>query len=149
LVQPGDAPISVAARYGVSASHLARTNGSQSNSCVWLAQRLLMSGRDSIPGHPTVMISPASSASGTVVKGPASDSPSRASISVGLGPQHSEFVQIARGMTDANGRSRVHVPVQGVPSMTLVFAVAARARAGVSPPDAFDIANQGDRCLRC
>jgi hypothetical protein len=60
-------------------------------------------------------------------------------VMVCAGPDNSEFGEVARGTTDANGAFTVHVPAQGAPGMNLVFAVAVEGQPGVSSPDLFHI----------
>jgi hypothetical protein len=90
-------------------------------------------------GEPTVTISPTSGPSGTLVQVIASGFPSNAMVSVGMGPQNSEFSEVARGTTDASGVFSVQVPVQGAPGMVLVFAVAAEDKPGVISAEVFHI----------
>lgn len=89
--------------------------------------------------EPAVTISPTSGPSGTLIQVVASGFPPNTSVSVGVGPVASEFSEVARGKTNANGIFTMQVPVQGGPGMDLVFAVAAEGQPGVSSPDLFHI----------
>ena len=89
--------------------------------------------------EPNVTISPTGGPSGTLVQVVASGFPPNTPVSVCVGPVNSEFSEVARGTTDANGGFTVHVPVQGAPGMALVFAVATEDQRGVSSPDLFHI----------
>jgi TolB protein len=69
----------------------------------------------------------------------ASGFPPNTSVSVGVGPENSEFSHAAQGTTDANGVFVVQVPAQGGPGMRLVFAVAAEGQPGIASPVLFQI----------
>jgi len=86
-----------------------------------------------------VTISPTSGASGTVVEVVACGFPANTEVSVGLGPANSQFSEVAKGTTDAEGLLCVEVPVQGGAGMSMVFAVAAEGEPGVTSPDLFQI----------
>ncbi len=88
---------------------------------------------------PAVTISPTSGAPGTLVEVVACGFPAGTEVSVGLGPANSEFSEVAKGTTDAEGFFCVEVPVQGGAGMSMVFAVAAEGEPGVISPDLFQI----------
>jgi hypothetical protein len=58
---------------------------------------------------------------------------------VGVGPENSQFAEVARGEANADGVYLVQVPAQGAPGMNLVFAVCAEGGPGVFSPDQFHI----------
>ncbi len=89
--------------------------------------------------EPAVTISPASGPSGTLVQVVASGLAPNTSVSVGVGPENSEFSQAAQGTTDANGAFVVQVPAEGAPGMRLVFAVAVEGQPAIASPDLFHI----------
>ncbi len=88
---------------------------------------------------PAVTISPTSGPSGTLVEVAACGFPAGTEVSVGLGPANSQFSEVAKGTTDAEGFFCVEVPVQGATGMSMVFAVAAEGEPGVISPDLFQI----------
>jgi TolB protein len=88
---------------------------------------------------PSVRISPLSGPPGTLVQVVASDFEPYALVSVGVGPENSEFGEVALGKVNADGVYVVQVPAQGAPGMNLVFAVRAEGRPGVFAPDMFHI----------
>jgi hypothetical protein len=90
-------------------------------------------------GEPVVTISPTSGPSGTVVRGIANGFPGNAPVSVGVAPQNSEFSDVARGTTDANGVFSVEVSAEGAPGMDLVFAVGAEGQRGITSAEMFHI----------
>ena len=69
----------------------------------------------------------------------ASAFPANTGVSVGLGPANSEFSEVAKGITDAEGFFSIQVPVEGEAGMDWVFAVAAEGQPGVVSPDLFHI----------
>ena len=89
--------------------------------------------------EPSVTISPLGGPSGTLVQVVASGFPPYAPVSVGVGPENSEFGEIARGTTDANGAFGTQVSVQGAPDTNLIFAVSVEGQSGISSPDLFHI----------
>ena len=88
---------------------------------------------------PAVSIWPTSGPVGTTVRVVATGFSPHTAVSVGVGPQNSEFTEAARGTTDANGTFSVHVPAQGGPGMALVFAVSAAGQRGANAPELFRI----------
>lgn len=90
---------------------------------------------------PAVTISPTSGPSGTLVQVVASAFPAHTEVSVGLGPANSEFSEVARGTTDAEGFFSIQIPVEGEAGMDWVFAVAAEGQPGVVSSDLFHITN--------
>ena len=88
---------------------------------------------------PSVRISPLSGPPGTLVQFIASDFGPYASLAVGVGPENSDFAEVARGEANANGVYLVQVPAQGAPGMNLVFAVRAEGGPGALSPDRFHI----------
>ncbi len=88
---------------------------------------------------PAVSISPTSGPSGTLVEVVASAFPANTELSVGLGPANSEFSEVAKGTTDAEGFFSIQIPVAGEAGMDWVFAVAADGQPGVVSPDLFHI----------
>lgn len=86
-----------------------------------------------------VTISPTSGPSGTLVEVVASGFPAHTEVSVWLGPANSEFSEVAKGITDAEGSFSVEVAVEGEAGMAWVFAVAAEGQPGVISPDLFQI----------
>lgn len=133
IVRRGDTLFSIARRFGTTVQAIMAANNLRSTR-IYVGQRLVIPGHDSVLGHPTVAILPTSGPSGTVVEVTASGFPSHASASVGLGPQNSEFGEVARGMTDANGRLTVRVPVQGATGMNWIFGVNAGGAHATSAP---------------
>jgi hypothetical protein len=95
--------------------------------------------RDEMDNSPAVTISPTSGPSGTLVEVVACGFPAGTEVSVGLGPANSQFSEVAKGTTDAEGLLCVEVPVQGGAGMSMVFAVAAEGEPGVTSPDRFQI----------
>jgi hypothetical protein len=89
--------------------------------------------------EPTFTISPNNGPSGTLVQVVASGFPSNAPVSVALGLVNSVFSQVAQGVTDANGGFTAQVTVEGVPGMSLVFAVVPEGQPGVLSRDQFQI----------
>jgi heat shock protein HslJ len=89
--------------------------------------------------NPAVTISPTRGPSGTMVEVVASAFPANTEVSVGLGPANSEFGEVAKGTTDAEGFFSVQISVQGEPGMEWVFAVAAEGQEGVVSADLFHI----------
>jgi len=69
----------------------------------------------------------------------ASAFPAHTEVSVGLGPANSEFSEVAKGRTDAEGFFSTQIPVGGEAGMDWVFAVAAEGQPGVVSPDLFHI----------
>jgi LysM repeat protein len=122
-VQAGDTLIGIATRFHVGMWDIVLANNIAKPSLIYVGQRLLIPGRDSIPGSPAVTISPTSGPSGTQVEVVASGFPANTPVSVGLGPPNSEFSEVARGTTDANGRFIVRVAVQGAAGMSWMFGV--------------------------
>lgn len=100
---------------------------------ILVGQRLVMSGNQSA-AHPSLAISPTSGPPGSVVEVAASGFPSHTSISVGLGPQNSEFGEVARGTTDTNGRFTAQVSVEGAAGMNWVFGANAGGAHATSVP---------------
>ena len=95
--------------------------------------------RQGLVTAPAVTISQTSGPSGTMVEVVASAFPANAEVSVGLGPANSEFGEVAKGTTDAEGFFSVQVPVEGEAGMDWVFAVAAEGQEGVVSADLFHI----------
>jgi hypothetical protein len=89
--------------------------------------------------EPAVTISPDSGSSGTLVQVIASGFPANAPVWVALGPVNSEFSQVARGVTNANGVFLAQVPVIGEPGMNFIFAVVPEGQPGVLAPDQFQV----------
>lgn len=132
-VQWGDTLNRLAHRFGTTVQAIVTANGLRSTK-IYVGQRIMVPGRDSARGNPTIAISPTSGPAGTLVEARASGFPSHASISVGLGPQNSEFSEVARGTTDGNGQFIVQAPVGGAAGMTWVFSASAGDRHATSPP---------------
>lgn len=89
--------------------------------------------------EPGVTISPLSGPLETMVQVVASGFPPNAPVTVWIGPENSEFGEVTRGTTDANGIFITQVPAQGALGMNLVFGVSAEGQPGVSSPDLFHI----------
>lgn len=138
-VQRGDTLLGIAMRFRVSMWDIVLANNIVNPSLIYVGQRLVIPTRYPVPGTPTVTISPTSGPSGTLVTVVASGFPFNTPVSVGMGPQNSEFSEVARGTTNGNGVFSVQVPVQGAPGMALVFAVAADGQPGVTSPNLFHI----------
>jgi LysM repeat protein len=122
-VQKGDTLIGIAMRFRVSMWDIVLVNNIGNPSLIFVGQRLVIPGRDSLFGSPAVTISPTSGPSGTLVQVVASGFPPSSPVSVGLGPVNSEFSEVAQGTTDANGRLTMQIPVQGAAGMKWVFGV--------------------------
>lgn len=95
--------------------------------------------QEEVPSTPAVTISPTRGPSGTLVEVVASGFPADTEVSVGLGPANSQFSEVARGTTDAEGFFSVQVPVEGETGMDWVFAVSAEGQPGIVSPDLFHI----------
>ena len=95
--------------------------------------------QEEVPSTPAVTISPTSGPSGTLVEVAASGFPADTEVSVGLGPANSQFSEVAKGSTDADGFFSVQVPVEGEAGMEWVFAIAAEGQRGIVCPDLFHI----------
>jgi Tol biopolymer transport system component len=87
-----------------------------------------------LPSQPTVSIFPTSGPSGTLVQVTASGFPANTSVPVGLGPANSEFGEVGRGVTDANGFFTLQVPIQGEVGMDWIFSAYAGDTTAVSTP---------------
>jgi hypothetical protein len=87
--------------------------------------------------EPSVAISPQSGPSGTIVEVVASGFPAHAEVSVGMGPEYSEFSEVARGTASADGVYVAHVEVWAGPGTTLVFAASANGQRGAQSPNRF------------
>jgi LysM repeat protein len=120
IMRRGDTLFSIARRFGTTVQAIMAANNLRSTR-ILVGQWLVIPGHDSVPGHPTVAISPTSGPSGSVVEVAARGFPSHTSMSVGLGPQNSEFGEVARGTTDSNGRFTAEVSVEGAAGMNWVF----------------------------
>jgi TolB protein len=88
---------------------------------------------------PSVRISPLSGPPGTLVQVIASDFGAYAPLSVAVGPENSEFSEVAHGRANADGVYIVQIPAQGGAGMRLVFGVRAEGRPGVFASDRFHI----------
>jgi len=131
-VQWGDTLTALARRYGTTVEAFMAENNLRSTR-ILVGQRLVMPGQDE--GHPALAITPTSGPSETMVEITADGFPCYMSISVGFGPQNSEFIgEVARGTTDANGRFAVQVPVQGGAGMSWVFGANAGEAHAISAP---------------
>ena len=89
--------------------------------------------------EPVVTISPQSGPAGTVVEVVTSGAEPFAQVIVFMGPENSEFSEVARGTASANGTFVAHVAAQGAPGMALVFAASANGQPGVVCPQRFHI----------
>ena len=138
VVRPGDTLHSISRRFGISVQALIEANNLYSTT-IYVDQRLVVPGHYHVPGEATVTISPTSGPPGTMVQVSVTGFPSHTEVSVGVGPEASEFSEAARGTTDAHGRFTVHIRAEGGRGMGLVFAVAAEGRPGVTSPDVFRI----------
>ena len=94
---------------------------------------------ESVIYNPMVTISPTNGQAGTFVQVTASGFMPNTPVSVGMGPVNAEFVEVAQGVTDANGFFVTQVPAQGEAGMDLVFAVAASGQPGIQSPNYFHI----------
>jgi LysM repeat protein len=131
-VKWGDTLSRLARRFGTTVETIMAANNLRS-ARILVGQRLVMPGQDN--GHPTLAVMPTSGPSGTMVEITADGFPCYMSISLGRGPQNSEFVgEVARGTTDANGRFTVQVPVQGGAGMSWVFGANAGDAHAISVP---------------
>jgi LysM repeat protein len=133
-VQKGDTLIGISMRFHVSMWDIVLANNIANPSLIYVGQRLVIPGRDSLPGSPAITISPTSGPSGTLVQVVASGFPPNAAVFVGLGPMNSEFSTVAHGVTDANGGFTMQVPVQGAAGMKWIFGVNAGSAHATSVP---------------
>ncbi len=69
----------------------------------------------------------------------ASAFPAHTEVSVRLGPVSSQFGEVAKGTTDAEGFFSVQVLVEGEVGMARVFAVAAEGQPGGISPDLIQV----------
>jgi LysM repeat protein len=134
VVRWGDTLARIARRYDTSVTALVRANGLSNANRIYAGQRLMIPGSGDVPVDPTVTITPTSGPSGTSVQVVASGFPSNSPVSVGLGPANSEFGEVARGTTDANGSFTVRVSVQGAQGMNWIFGVNAGGVHATSVP---------------
>ncbi len=89
--------------------------------------------------NPIVTISPTSGGAGTLIQVHASGYTPNTPLSVAMGPLSSEPVQVAQGISDANGSFTTQVPAQGAAGMDLVIAVAQEGQPGVPAGEYFQI----------
>jgi hypothetical protein len=96
-------------------------------------------GQSAVSGTPAKVepIWPTSGPSGIPVQVIASAFPANTEVSIGLGPVSSQFGEVAKGTTDAEGLFSVPLPVEGKVGMARVFAVAAEGQLGIISPDLF------------
>jgi hypothetical protein len=87
--------------------------------------------------QPAISISPQSGPPGTKVEVIVSGLPAKAHVSVGMGPEFSEFWEVASGGASDSGVFVARVQVENGPGTTLVFAASANGQPGVECPDRF------------
>ena len=135
-VRYGDTLWAIARRFGTTVRAIMAANNLPSTR-IYAGQRLEIPGQDPVPGTAILSISPASGPSGTLVWVNASGLPAYTAVSIGLGPQNSEFSQVAQGTTDGYGRYSVQVPVHGGVGTKWIFGISAGDAHAMSAP--FDI----------
>lgn len=134
-VRRGDTLTSIARRYNVTVSSIAAANRLSNPNRIYAGQRLFIPGKSAYnPGAAALLLSPTRGSSGTQVQVTARGFPPNATITVGIGPEYSEFTQVARGTTDASGTFTTRVRIQGQAGTTWI--VGAHTAAGGGYPEA-------------
>ena len=133
VVRYGDTLWDIARRFGTTVRAIVAANNLPSTR-IYAGQRLAIPRHAPVPGTTVLSISPTSGPSGTVVQVSASGLPAHTAVSVGLGPQNSEFSQVAQGTTDGYGQFSVQVPVHGEAGMNWIFGVSAGDAHAISVP---------------